>query len=100
MPPKQQWNVLVWNIQGINSDDKLLAIRNAIETCGCDVICLQETKRMHLIWLSLKPFVLNASIILLMFLHVGLLGELLLFGMALCLMVQPVILKIMLLEFL
>lgn len=42
---KQQWNVLVWNVRGINSDDKLLAIRNAIDACGCNVICLQETKR-------------------------------------------------------
>ena len=56
MPPKQQWNVLVWNIRGINSNDKLLAIRNAIETCGCDVICLQETKRMHFDLAFLKTF--------------------------------------------
>lgn len=41
----KNWNVLSWNIRGINSEDKLLALRNCIETSGCDVICLQETKR-------------------------------------------------------
>lgn len=56
MSPKQQWNVLVWNVRGINSDNKLLAIRNAIDTCGCDVLCLQETKRMHFDLAFLKTF--------------------------------------------
>ena len=56
MPLKKQWNVLVWNVRGINSDDKLLAIRNAIDIGGCDVICLQETKRMHFDLAFLKTF--------------------------------------------
>lgn len=34
-------------MRGINSDKKLLAIRNAIDLSGCTVIFLQETKRMH-----------------------------------------------------
>lgn len=42
---KKQWNVLCWNIRGINSEKKHLAIRNAIDLSGCSVICLQETKR-------------------------------------------------------
>ena len=41
------WNVLCWNIRGMNSDPKLLALSNAIATSGCSVICLQETKREH-----------------------------------------------------
>lgn len=34
-------------LRGINSDPKLLALRNAIADSGCAVICLQETKRHH-----------------------------------------------------
>ena len=32
-------------LKAINSDKKLLALRNAISSSGCLVICLQETKR-------------------------------------------------------
>ena len=39
------WKVLCWNMRGINSDQKLLALCNAIDSSGCSVICLQETKR-------------------------------------------------------
>ena len=39
------WKVLCWNVRGINSDKKLLALCNAISSSGCSVICLQETKR-------------------------------------------------------
>ena len=39
------WKVLCWNVRGINSDKKVLALRNAISYSGCSVICLQETKR-------------------------------------------------------
>ena len=39
------WKVLCSNMRGINSDQKLLALRNAIDTSGCSVICLQETQR-------------------------------------------------------
>ena len=40
----KSWNVLSWNIRGINSDAKLLAIRYAIDTSGCSGLCIQETK--------------------------------------------------------
>ena len=39
------WNVLCWNVRGINSDAKQLALSNAINSSGCAVICLQETKK-------------------------------------------------------
>lgn len=39
------WNVLNWNIRGINSDDKCNAIRQKIEESNCAIYCLQETKR-------------------------------------------------------
>ena len=32
-------------LKAINSDKKLLALRNAISSSGCSIICLQETKR-------------------------------------------------------
>lgn len=41
----KQWNVLSWNIRGINSDKKWNAIRDRMDNNNCDVLCLQETKR-------------------------------------------------------
>jgi hypothetical protein len=41
----RRWNILCWNVRGINAENKHLAIRNAIDVSGCDVLCLQETKR-------------------------------------------------------
>ncbi|XP_073358285.1 uncharacterized protein [Aegilops tauschii subsp. strangulata] len=45
MSQNKQGNVLCWNMRGINSETKQLAIRNAIDLSGCSVVCLQETKR-------------------------------------------------------
>ena len=45
MPLLVSWNVLCWNVCGLNSDDKQLALSNAIVTSGCAVVCLQETKK-------------------------------------------------------
>lgn len=39
------WNILNWNIRGINSKDKWLAISNKISESNCSIVCLQETKR-------------------------------------------------------
>ena len=41
------WNILCWNIHGINASTKWDAIRNKIEESSCSIICLQETKREH-----------------------------------------------------
>lgn len=43
---RRQWRILCWNVRGINSEDKQLALRNAISSSGCSVIFLQETKRV------------------------------------------------------
>jgi exonuclease III len=59
------WKVLDWNIRGINSEAKQLAIREKIEESGCSVMCIQETKRNLLITNSLGPFVQNDLTILL-----------------------------------
>lgn len=39
------WDILNWNIRGINSQDKWLAIGKKIEESACAIVCLQETKR-------------------------------------------------------
>lgn len=41
----KSWNILCWNIRGVNSDSKRDALRNKIDESACSVICLQETKR-------------------------------------------------------
>ena len=45
MPILCNWNVLCWNVCGLNSDKKLLALSNAISVSGCAIVCLQETKK-------------------------------------------------------
>ena len=44
----KHWLVLCWNIRGLNSKAKQLALANAIELSGCAIICLQETKMEHI----------------------------------------------------
>jgi exonuclease III len=39
------WNVLCWNIHGLNDRDKWNSIRNKIEESCANIFCLQETKR-------------------------------------------------------
>ena len=52
----KSWNVLSWDIRGINSGAKLLAIRNAIDTSGCYMLCIQETKHESLNHAFIKTF--------------------------------------------
>jgi exonuclease III len=42
---RKSWNVLNWNIRGINSKDKCNAIRQKLDESNCVVYCIQETKR-------------------------------------------------------
>jgi endonuclease/exonuclease/phosphatase family metal-dependent hydrolase len=44
----RKWKVLCWNVRGLNAKEKWEAIRDKISESGCDVICLQETKRQFL----------------------------------------------------
>jgi exonuclease III len=41
------WNILNWNIRGINSQERWDDIKQRVEECNCNIICLQETKREH-----------------------------------------------------
>ena len=66
------WNVLCYNVRGLNSDAKHLAVSNAINSSGCAVSCLQETKNPLLIMLLLNPAALGVLINLISSLPVGL----------------------------
>ncbi|KAG2621111.1 hypothetical protein PVAP13_3NG170326, partial [Panicum virgatum] len=39
------WKILCWNIRGLNSDKKWNSLRDKISEPGCDIICLQKTKK-------------------------------------------------------
>jgi len=41
----RNWNILCWNVRGINSDKKWDAVRDRIVESKCDIVCLQETKK-------------------------------------------------------
>lgn len=41
----KDWNILSWNVRGINSSWKWDSVKNKICDASCDVICLQETKK-------------------------------------------------------
>ena len=41
----RNWNILNWNVRGINSHIRWDDIRAKIEESNCGIICLQETKR-------------------------------------------------------
>lgn len=51
--------MLCWNVRGINSDDKWLAIHNKVEESGCAVFCLQELKDLFLIILTSGSLLLD-----------------------------------------
>jgi exonuclease III len=44
---KQNWNILNWNVRGLNLDDKHNAIRAKLEESACSIFYLQETKSQH-----------------------------------------------------
>lgn len=48
--------ILVWNIRGINSQEKWDALRSKINESACHIICLQETKREQFDFFYLKNF--------------------------------------------
>jgi hypothetical protein len=50
------WFVLTHNVRGINSTTKWNGIRCSIRDSGCDVICLQETKKEFFDSVYLKNF--------------------------------------------
>ena len=43
-----EWKVLCWNVHDLNSEARQLAVRQKIDESGCSIVCLQETKCMHI----------------------------------------------------
>lgn len=41
----KNWNVLTWNVRGINSAWKWVPVKNKIADASYDIVCLQETKK-------------------------------------------------------
>ena len=41
------WQILCWNIRGINAVSKWEAVRDKIEESACSVLCLHEKKKEH-----------------------------------------------------
>jgi exonuclease III len=39
------WNILCWNVRGLNDKEKWEPIRNKIEESNAHIFCLQETKK-------------------------------------------------------
>jgi hypothetical protein len=59
------WNILCWNIRGLNDKKKWTLIFDKIKESGCHVICFQETKReRHLTLFILGSFVQESLILL------------------------------------
>jgi hypothetical protein len=69
------WNVLCWNIRGLNDRDKWHSIRNKIEESCANIFCLQETKReiIDLQFFVILP--LKDLIVSILAPRLGLLGE-------------------------
>jgi exonuclease III len=45
MDSNRLWKILNWNLRGINSEKKWLALASKISESNFDIVCLQETKR-------------------------------------------------------
>src|SRR4051812_19954141 len=43
----RSYNIMNWNIRGLNDSNKWLAINEKITESGSDFICIHETKREH-----------------------------------------------------
>ena len=56
MDYNRQWKIMNWNIRGINSEQKWIVLSSKIEESGCDIICLQETKRENFDMKYLRKF--------------------------------------------
>lgn len=81
------WNILCWNVRGINAADKWTHIRSKIEESNCDIFCFQETKKEHFDLAFIKNF---ASRRFDKFIFAPSVGHQVVFlwdGMAVCLMV-------------
>lgn len=49
IPMNRSWNILCWNVRGINPAEKWPLIRNKIDESNCEIFYFQEAKKSHLI---------------------------------------------------
>jgi hypothetical protein len=54
--PKRSWNILNWNVRGLNSEDKCNAVRAKIEESCCSIFCIQESKLQSFDHSSMRKF--------------------------------------------
>ena len=52
----KSWNVLCWNVRGLNSETRQRAVRQKIHESHCAIACLQETKCASFDSRSVKSF--------------------------------------------
>jgi exonuclease III len=50
------WNVLCWNISGLNAESKWESLKNKVTESQCDVVCILETKGENFDTLFIKLF--------------------------------------------
>ena len=50
------WNILCWNIRGLNDPSKWPALRNKLEESNASIVCLQETKKAEFDASFIKKF--------------------------------------------
>lgn len=81
----RSWNLLCWNIRGINVVEKCDAVRDKIEESACAVLCLQETKREHFDMSYIRKFAPRRFDQFDCIPSVGALGGFYWFGIVLCL---------------
>lgn len=55
-PSMRNWNILCWNIRGINAEEKWESLKNKILESNCDIITIQETKRESFDLFYIKKF--------------------------------------------
>lgn len=50
------WNILCWNVRGLNDPEKWNLIRNKIDESSCSILCFQETKKENIDAIFLRNF--------------------------------------------
>lgn len=56
MYTNRNWNILSWNVRGINSQAKRDDLRDKITESACSIVCIQETKREQFDLVYIRKF--------------------------------------------
>jgi len=64
MDYSRNWNILCWNVRGLNDPDKWDLIRNKLEESACSLFCFQETKKEEIDAVFMRKFALDVLIVL------------------------------------